>query len=240
MTVLPPSSPVESSRVEDDRTPENTPAAEPAVASSAPFASSSPPSERRRTTVERLVLGILLAAVGAGWLLDEVGVSVPWALAPAVGVVVIGIALVVTAGDGGRHAPLVVWGAVLLVAALAVTAVRPVGGTVGDRYLTPTASQWPVATSVAAGNLTIDLRHNALPASGRLTAHVDAGNVVVHLPEGSGAKPVKVVAHVGVGQISVDGVDVRDGFGLDWTSSETAPVVVDVQVGAGNVEVDHG
>ena len=33
---------------------------------------------------ERIVVGVLLAAAGGAWLLDEVGVSVPWVLAPAV------------------------------------------------------------------------------------------------------------------------------------------------------------
>jgi hypothetical protein len=159
MTVLPPRTPLEG---------EPMPIAAPVTPPAAP-------SPARRTTPDRIVVGLLLAAAGAAWLLDEIGVSVPWALAPAVGVVVIGVALMLTARDPGGHALLVVCGAILLATALAVAAVRPVGGAFGDRLVTPTAGQWPVATSVAAGNLTLDLRQNPLPTSGRLTAHVNAG-----------------------------------------------------------------
>jgi hypothetical protein len=194
----------------------------------------------RRAGAERIVLGLLLAAAGTAWLLDEIGVSVPWALAPAAGVVVIGVALILTARSPGGHAPLVVWGGILLAVALVVAVARPVSGPVGDRVLTPTASQWPVATSMAAGNLTIDLRQNALPPAGRLTAHLNVGNVVLRLPAENGGRPVKVIAHVGIGQIRVDGTNVRDGMGLDWSSTSPSAVVVDVQLGTGNLEVDHG
>jgi len=231
MTVLPPRTPVE------DRRPE-PPIASLATSTPAP----EPPavSPRPRTSPERIVLGLLLAAAGAAWLLDVAGVSVRWALSPAVGVVVIGLALIVAARTPGGHAPLVVWGGILLAVAIATAVVRPVGGPVGDRFLTPTATQWPVATSVTAGNLTIDLRQNPLPASGRLTADVTAGRVVLHLPSGVPAQRVQVVAHVGMGQIQVDGVQVRNGMGLDWTSPDPAAVVVDVHVGTGQLEVDHG
>jgi peptidoglycan/LPS O-acetylase OafA/YrhL len=62
-------------------------------------------------------------AGAARWLLDEIGVSVLSAPAPAV--VVVGVALVATAHDQGRHTPLVVWAVILLAAALAVAAVQP-------------------------------------------------------------------------------------------------------------------
>jgi hypothetical protein len=49
---------------------------------------SSPPAGTpflRRPSVERIVLGLLLAAAGASWLLDEIGVSVPWRSRPPPG-----------------------------------------------------------------------------------------------------------------------------------------------------------
>ena len=233
MTVLPPRAPVEAERPE--------PAAPPAPPPERPTLPRAPVRvSARHFSPERIVIGILLAAVGVAWLLDEVGVSVPWALAPAAGVVVIGLALIVAARTRDGHASLVVWGGILLAVALLVAMVRPVGGAVGDRFLTPTVNQWPVATSLTAGNLTIDLQQNALPASGRLTADVTAGNVVLHLPSGPRAERVHVIAHVGMGQIKVDGVEVRNGMGLDWSSPDPAAVVVDVHVGTGQLEVDHG
>jgi len=230
MTVLPPRAPSEDER----------PVTAAAVSVQPPPPAAPAAPSARRFSLERIVLGVLLAAVGAAWLLDEVGLSIPWALAPAAGVVVIGVALVLGARTREGHAPLVVWGGILLALALSIAVVRPVGGPVGDRSLTPTASQWPVATSLTAGNLTIDLRQNPLPASGRLTADVTAGKVLLRLPGDSPGKRVQVVAHVGMGQIQVDGVEVRGGMGLDWTSPDPAAVVVDVHVGTGEVEVDHG
>lgn len=233
MTVIPPRAPVEAERRE--------PVAPPAPPPERPAPPRAPVGvSARRISAERIVIGILLAAAGVAWLLDEVGVSVPWALAPAAGVVMIGIALIVAARTRDGHAPLVVWGGILLAVAFFVAVVRPVGGPVGDRFLTPTTSQWPVATSLTAGNLTIDLQQNGLPASGRLTADVTAGRVVLHLPSAPRAERVQVIAHVGMGQIKVDGVEVRNGMGLDWSSPDPAAVVVDVHVGTGQLEVDHG
>jgi hypothetical protein len=233
MTVIPPRASVEAERPE--------PVAPPAPPPERPAPPRAPVAlSPRRISPERIVIGILLAAAGVAWLLDEVGFSVPWALAPAAGVVVIGIALIVAARTRDGHAPLVVWGGILLAVALLVAVVRPVGGPVGDRFLTPTATQWPVATSLTAGNLTIDLQQNALPANGRLTADVTAGRVVLHLPNGPRAERVQVIAHVGMGQIKVDGVEVRNGMALDWTSPDPAAIIVDVHVGTGQLEVDHG
>lgn len=231
MTVIPPRAPLDTERPGPPAPP--VPSREPPTRSPVRLS-------ERRVSVERIVVGVLLSVAGAAWLLDEVGVSVPWALAPAAGVVMIGIALILAARTRGGHAPLVVWGGILLAVSLLIAVVRPVGGPVGDRFLTPTADQWPVATSLTAGNLTIDLRQNALPASGRLTADVTAGNVVLHLPSGPRAQRVQVIAHVGMGQIRVDGVDVRNGMGLDWTSPDPAAIVLDVHVGTGQLEVDHG
>jgi hypothetical protein len=221
----------------DDQTPDSSAPSPPRV----PPAPAVEPTARR-VSPELIVFGLLVAAAGSAWLLDEIGVSVPWALAPAAATIVIGIALMVTARMPGSHAPLVIWGAILLATAVLVAVMQPVGGPVGDRFLTPSAGQWPVATSLTAGNLTIDLRQNPLPANGRLTADVSAGRVVLRLPDtpAGGSARVQVVAHVGMGEITVDGVEVRAGMGLDWTSPDPAAVVVDVHVGTGQLEVDHG
>lgn len=237
MSILPPRAPVESERSEPAVPTAPPPPPPPPPEPPAPPA----PPAARRATPELIVLGILLAAAGVTWLLDEVGVSVPWALAPAAGAVVIGLALIVTARTAEGHTRLVVWGGILLAISLLVAVVRPVGGPVGEHVLTPTATQWPVATSLTAGNLTIDLQQNPLPVSGRLTADVTAGRVVLLLPSGPSGQRVQVVAHVGMGEIQTDDAQVRAGMGLDWSSPDTAqPVVVDIHVGTGQVEVDHG
>ncbi len=202
----------------------------------APRPSSGPvPGVPRDRRPERVVAGLVLLGVGSSWLLDELGVSVPWALAPAAGVIVLGLALMVTARSRASHAGLVAWGAILLAVALVLAVAQP-RGPVGDRLVTPAASDWPVATSLSAGNLTLDLRSNPLPASGRLDADVGAGKVVVLVPRGV---TVQVVAHIGMGEVFVDGVQARGGMGIDW-SDPAAPVVVDVNVNMGQVEVRHG
>jgi len=50
----------------------------------------------RGPQVDRIVLGLLVAAIGVGWLLDQAGVSVPWRMLPAAALVLIGLALMAT------------------------------------------------------------------------------------------------------------------------------------------------
>jgi hypothetical protein len=72
------------------------------------------------------VIGFFLLVIGTGWFLDLLGVSVPWRLFPAAGVVVIGLALLVA--RNGRTG-LITLGVVLAVTALfsAVETARFVG-----------------------------------------------------------------------------------------------------------------
>ena len=210
----------------------------PAPASTAPASSVGPWITTH--TVDRVVVAALLIAVGLAWWLDELGVSVPWALAPAVGAIVVGIALVVTAHRPGRRSGLVALGAVLVALAVTLAVAPPTSGPSGDRTVAPTAEQWPVTTSLSAGTLTVDLTRNRLPVAGTLTARVGVGRVLLLLPNAVGARPVHVTAHVGMGEVLVDGRHVQGGIGVDWSSPDVSAVVVDVRLSAGQVEVRHG
>lgn len=189
---------------------------------------------------DRVVLGLLVAAVGIGWLAEELGASVPWSLLPAVGLVLVGVALLVSLTGGRGRSGLVVLGVVLLGVAISVgVGAERFAGPVGDRVVAPVTEVWPAPTRVAAGTVTVDLTRGPLPAAGRLDVAVGAGRVVVRLPDD---RPVRVEARVVLGTVRVDGEAVRQGVDLQWIDPATAraPVAVVVDVGAGDVEVFHG
>jgi hypothetical protein len=80
------------------------------------------------------VVGVLLVAGGVAWILDALGVSVPWRMFPAA-LALVGLALLVSLRVGCGRAGLVALGAVLLLIALAAgvgitrfTAGRPAPG----------------------------------------------------------------------------------------------------------------
>lgn len=186
---------------------------------------------------DRMVLGLLVAALGVGWLLDGLGVAVPWRLAPAAAVAVVGLALLLSLAGGRGRGGLVSLGIVLLLVAAAVgVGADRFAGPVGDRTIAPSAAGWPAPTRLSAGTVTVDLTRDAFPATGRLDVEVGAGRVVVLLPAD---RAVRVHGTVVMGTVVVDGVAAQQGVDLDWTSPDPAPVDLVVAVGAGDVEVTH-
>jgi len=189
--------------------------------------------------IDRIVVGLLLAAAGIGWLLDQAGASVPWRMFPATALVVIGLALLATLVGGSGRAALVSLGVIALIVGVAVgVGVNRYAGPVGDRVVAPSTAQWPVNTRLGAGTLTIDLTRNPLPESGSLVADVGAGRIVVLLPAGS--SPI-IDARATVGTVSVDGVKVSDGIDVRWSQPNplTTAVNLDLRVGLGDIEVNH-
>jgi len=189
--------------------------------------------------IDRIVVGLLLAAAGIGWLLDQAGASVPWRMFPATALVLIGLALLATLVGGSGRAALVSLGVIALIVGVAVgVGVNRYAGPVGDRVVAPSTAQWPVNTRLGAGTLTIDLTRNPLPESGSLVADVGAGRIVVLLPAGS--SPI-IDARATVGTVSVDGVKVSDGIDVRWSQPNplTTAVNLDLRVGLGDIEVNH-
>lgn len=216
----------------------------PPLTAPAPHAAPPPP---RPVRLDRIVLGLLLAVAGIGWLLDEAGVSVPWRLFPAVALFVIGGALLVSLFAGRGRGALIALGMVALLLGVAVgVGADRYAGPVGDTVVAPRLADWPVATRLGAGTLTVDLTRYPLPTSGSLHADVGAGKVILQLPE-SGR--VAVQASVTMGTITVDGTKVGDGIDVRWSAPATVPsvtansaagvVTVNVQVGMGDIEVRH-
>lgn len=183
----------------------------------------------------RIVVGLLLVVGGTGSLLAGQGVAVPWHLLPSAGLVLIGLVLLLSLAGGSGRADVVVIGVVLLVVAIAVgTGVERFAGPVGDRTIGTAGFAGP--TRISAGTVTVDLTDAELPAAGRLAVAVGAGRVVLRLP----AEPaVRVHTTVVMGTVAADGVPVGQGVDLDWTAPDTAsaPVAVEIGVGAGEVEV---
>ena len=196
----------------------------------------------RPVRLDRIVLGLLLAVAGVGWLLDEGGASVPWRLFPAAALFVIGSALLISLFGGRGRGALIVLGMVALLLGVAVgVGADRYAGPVGDTVIAPRSADWPVTTRLGAGTLTVDLTRYPLPASGTLRADVGAGKVILELPE-SGRIAIQAAATMGT--VTVDGTTVGDGIDVRWSAPATAQseanvVDVTVQVGMGDIEVRH-
>ncbi|GAA0808170.1 LiaF domain-containing protein [Spirilliplanes yamanashiensis] len=184
----------------------------------------------------RLIAGVLIVAVGAGWFLDQLGVSVPWRLAPAAGLVVVGAALLVAREGRG-----LLIGTGVVLAAAALLAPLPTGhfaGPVGTRAVVPAAADWPVEATISAGELTVDLTRNPLPAGGRVTVRVGVGDLRIVVP----AAGVRVDARTGLGDIRVDGRTADQGYAPVWTEGpdDADAVRLDADVAVGSIDLRHG
>ncbi len=198
----------------------------------------------RATRIDLVVLGLLVSAVGVGWLLTGLGFDVPWKLAAPVALVAVGLVLVVTVvvrRDGGRNAGRsgLAWlGAVLLMVSLALGVDAPrYAAPMGNVGLAPTASDWPVTVHRSTGNIVVDLTRHPLPDQGSLQIQLGAGNVDVTVPRNAS---MTIDTRVTAGTIRVDGRKTDDGVDLRWSDgSPGMPVVVTVDVGAGEVTIRH-
>jgi hypothetical protein len=198
---------------------------------------SRPVRARRGPRWNRIVIGLLLAAGGIGWLLDIAGVRVPWHLAPAAALILIGVAMLASLAGGTGRVDLVVMGAVALVLAGAVgIGLHNYAGPIGDRTIVPARDGWPQPVRIAAGTVVLDLTQGPLPAGG-IDLALGAGEVDVLLPAD---QPVRVDARVVAGVVVVDGQEIGQGMDLRWSEQATqTPVTVVVDLGAGEVEIDH-
>ena len=110
-----------------------------------------PPPEPVTPWAGRLVLGVVLALFGLGWLLESLSVDVPWDVVfPAV-LIGIGVMLVVSARSGAGQVGLILAGIVLTLLLVLGTAIDvPFGGGVGDQSVHPVACASNGSTSVAS------------------------------------------------------------------------------------------
>lgn len=201
------------------------------------------PASRRRLSMPQIVGGGVLVLIGILWLLERTGmidVSVTAVLALAT--MVVGISLMLLAGDG-PHVGLIVFGTILALVTL-LTAAAPFEGFqggVGDRTF-DVSSIDDIRTdyNLGMGKLTIDLREiGDLERATELTASVGMGELVVRVPRGI---EVEVDASVGAGQLEILG-RTYDGVGIDETYQSSGfpdssqSLSLELQAFTGRVEV---
>jgi hypothetical protein len=177
----------------------------------------------------RLVLGLLIVAIGGGWLLQALGAvdQFPWEwVLPSV-LLVIGVALVADP-RGKSHGGLIGLGIILTIVLVAGGAGSPAfttGSGVGDRTVTVSSVTDLEDVSMFAGSLVVDLRDLDLPSgSTTLDVSVFAGEIKVYVPR---TATVEVKANTLFGQIDAFG-ERRDGVGvnLDTTSQGSGGTLV--------------
>jgi predicted membrane protein len=191
-----------------------------------------------------VVTGALLVVVGGLWLLDatdvvdlRVAIVLPAVLA------VIGLALIVGAFDG-PHPGLVVAGVFVSLAVLAVAAAPPDAfhGGIGERSIRVTdQADLAARYDVGLGELSLDLSDLDMTESAEIEATVGAGELTIMLPQDLA---VDISASAGAGQVDLfgevnEGLSVTDTYTSDGFESATVTLTLDLDVAAGNIEVDR-
>ena len=193
--------------------------------------------KRPMLRMNRVVFGLLAVSVGVLWLVDELGVDVPWRVVPPAALLLVGIALLVTIVVGEGRTSLIWLGVGLLVVSVALgVGAQRYAAPAGDITLAPAAGDWPLDSRLSVGNVRLDLTEHPLPDHGRVDVHLGAGNVTLVMPDNA---PVRVDVTVTAGTIVVDGAKAADGIDLTWSNESAADVIVMVDLGAGQVEVRH-
>lgn len=207
---------------------------------------SSPSASASRAPVRtgRLVAGALLVLFGVGWLLEVLDVvDFAWDLLLPGALVLVGVALFVTAGSATAHGGLIATGVVLTgVLAVGSAIDFPVGGGVGERVEHPTGvAALREEFGLGIGRLTVDLRDlplERIAAAQQVRAHVGIGQLVLVVPPGT---PVRVVARAALGNVHVFDVE-GSGFDVERATAPAGEPVLEMvlSVGVGQVEVRRG
>jgi phage shock protein PspC (stress-responsive transcriptional regulator) len=191
------------------------------------------------------VVGLLVAASGVLGLLAALNVQLfDLRIALAAAVVLVGAAIAAGAASGRTISGLVGLATLLLLSLLVTLTVHvPFRGHAGDRLVQPAvASELADSYHSSIGNLTIDLRHTVLSA-GATTVHATLGIGDLHVRVPAGVN-VDVTADAHIGDVSVFGRH-DSGWNAGRRIREDVPgatktVVVDADVGLGDVRVDRG
>ena len=202
-----------------------------------------------RMAVGRIALGLILLAIGLGWLLQSLDViEVPWEALLPVSLIAVGAVLVVGARTG-RHSGLIALGIVLtLVTALTAAVDVPLIGGAGQKVVEPTTvEELEPRYDLAVGQLVIDL--TAIDFTGNrsveILARVGMGELVIDVPS---TVVVQAQARAGLGDVQVLGRQ-SSGFGPEVTVgggrivggrfTRLSVVVLDLSVGMGSVKVNQ-
>jgi hypothetical protein len=188
-------------------------------------------------------LGILLVAVGCGWLLSALGL-IDLDVQTAVALVLIGIGAVIALDAGRSHGVLVTLAVILSLAGAAATWVDvDVGlfeGGIGDRSVAPaTVAEAAAGYDLGIGKLTLDL--TGLPSAHGLSAapvraQVGVGQIYVTVPQNA---RVVLDAHVSIGNVNALGTN-HGGFDVNETTLLPGigrTIALKAEVGIGEVVV---
>jgi len=187
----------------------------------------------------RIVAGMILMAVGAGWLAEAAGwADVPWRALLAGALILVGAALMVGASSGA-HRGLIVFGAFLtgavaLSSAIEVIADTPFGGGIGEQTHRPAAADAEYRWGI--GTMTLDLRDAEPPLEGSsIAASTGIGELIVIIPRGVA---VRIEARSGIGEVVVFG-EQRGGLDarVEWSDEASPHLDLRLDVAIGRVEV---
>lgn len=202
-----------------------------------------------RLPLGRIAFGLILLAIGLGWLLHSLDViDVPWDALLPVSLIAVGAVLVVGSRTG-RHSGLIALGIVLtLVTALAAAVDVPLIGGAGQEVIQPQSiTELEPRYDLAVGQLVIDLTELQGAQRVDIEARVGLGELVVDVPAGA---IVGVNARAGLGDVQVLGRH-ASGFGPELNVGPRIPVggrpgaplrvfiFLDLSVGMGSVKVNQ-
>lgn len=191
-----------------------------------------------------MTAGVVLILLGAAWLLnltDVIDLRAAFVL-PAM-LALVGLALVV-GSLRGPHPGLIVLGTFLTIATgfAAVAPPEAFRGGLGERLHTvANAAELESRYELGLGDLEIDLSSLELDDQRHVTVALGAGNLNVTLPRDL---PVLVSAETGAGEIvmlgeKVDGVAVEQTYRSPGYNGADARLHIEIEVGAGSIEVDQ-
>jgi hypothetical protein len=190
-----------------------------------------------------LAFGLVLLAIGIGWLLGALGVDIPWDLVLPGALIAIGGMLIITARSGAGHGGLITAGVVLTIVLLIGTSLNvPFTGGVGERTVRPTERLIDREVELGVGELTYDLTgvdFATMVGGTELRARVGVGELMVIVPDDA---PIRVEARSGLGNVQVFG---QEEGGVDAEITTLAPIgapaiTLIATVGIGEVRVEHG
>jgi predicted membrane protein len=203
------------------------------------------PQPVEHARVGRFVFGLALIALGIGWLLEIVGVDVPWDLVFPAALIVIGVTLIAASPRGTSQAGLLTAGVALTAFLVLASAVNvSLRGGVGVRTEHP-ASYSAIAEEyrLGIGDLTLDLSDvddlAGVPVRA-IHVGVGVGHLVVLVPPDT---TVHVSASAALGSVHVFG-QTDSGFDASRVTSRdpglAAGLDLVLSVGLGQVEVLDG
>lgn len=197
---------------------------------------------RERSALRRVTWSALLMFAGAAWLADLSGaVDVDLAVALAIGVGIVGMALVVGAWFG-RSRGLIALGVMLLVPSAFLSQVDvPLHGGIGEKHVRPLAlADIAARYELGIGELDVDLSAVQLDgARVEIELTNGLGEINIAVPTGTA---VDLRGRAGMGEVDLLDASPDDGFDVDLHVERLAPTsgvfVIDARVGIGTINVN--